>query len=136
MSRRAAAGLVLLAIDAALLSGCARAVAERVRHRIDENSAATQVELTVGQVHEVELTASAGTGYEWTLVSADPVVAVSKPRTEALDVGRLGGPVAWRFELTGVKPGPGRVNFALVRPWETGTTPAQTALISVRVDPQ
>lgn len=136
MSRRAVSAALLLAIASVGLAGCARAVVQRVRHRIETNDTVTQVELTVGQVHEVELTASAGTGYEWTLVSSDPVVTVSKPRTESLDPGRVGGPVVWRFEITGAQPGPGRVKFALVRPWETDATPAQTAVITVRVDPQ
>ncbi len=88
------------------------------------------------------LRASAGTGYEWTATSSDPAVASVGPaekrdlETSGPGYGgrRVGGPMVWVFPVTFHRPGKATITFALARPWEKDTPPAEASTVEVTVE--
>lgn len=91
------------------------------------------VELKAGALLEIRLTASAGTGYAWTLGSADRDVlelADGSPRVE--DGSPIpGGPQTFVFLFTAKAPGRADVVLRLKRPWEDA--PARSFLVTLVV---
>lgn len=89
------------------------------------------------------LRANAGTGYGWTATSSDPAVASIGP-VETRDFassalggygGRpVGGPMEWVFPVTFHRPGKATITFALARPWEKDTPPAEASTVEVTVE--
>ena len=78
-----------------------------------------EIALKVGNILQIELPGSAGTGYSW--VAEDtcaPYLKLMDQATRQLKEGRLGGPVLqiWRFKAE--KPGATEISMAYYRPWE------------------
>lgn len=106
---------------------------------------------TTGDTIRVELKTSAGTGYQWIFVGCDdrpasggtattPQVAVpgfdwKKGQVPPTAADRPGGPVLHVFEFTAGVPGSSTLAFALVRPWEKDTPPADRRQLTVQVKP-
>ena len=111
----------------------------------------TSMTATAGDTIRVELKTNAGTGYQWIFVGCDdrptsggtagtPQVAVpgfdwKKGQVPATAADRPGGPVLHVFEFTAGSPGSSTLAFALVRPWEKDTPPADRRQLTVQVKP-
>ena len=99
--------------------------------------------MEVGQRLEVQLGASAGTGYGWqmagpapavmSLQSTDPAGVVTPVQGEA---GRAGGGTVTTYAMTAIAQGEAKLRFVLARPWEKGVEPARIVDIEVKVDPR
>lgn len=111
----------------------------------------TSMTAAVGDTIRVELKTNAGTGYHWIFVGCDdrpasgatsvaPTVAVpgfdwKSGQVPASAADRPGGPVLHVFEFSAASPGRSTLAFALVRPWEKDTPPADRRQLSVQVKP-
>ena len=109
----------------------------------------TNMSANAGDTIRVELKANAGTGYQWIFVGCDdrpaagggtsaPQVAVpgfdwKKGQVQPSAADRPGGPVLYRFDFTAGAPGTSTLAFALVRPWEKDTPPADRRQLVVQV---
>ncbi|HNW91899.1 MAG TPA: protease inhibitor I42 family protein [bacterium] len=113
-----------------LLAGCAR---EQVRQpRGDEQVLPARV----GESVTVTLAANPTTGYQWQLVSpASALVRFVARDFVAATPGRIGGggTETWRFAT--IAPGTVFLDFAYVRPWETGVEPVQRQTVLVEIVP-
>jgi predicted secreted protein len=78
-----------------------------------------EIALKVGNILQIELPGTGGTGYSWAVEAAcAPYLKLLDQTTRQLKKGRLGGPVMqiWRFQAE--KPGAGEIKMAYFRPWE------------------
>lgn len=111
----------------------------------------TSMSAGLGDTIRVELKTNAGTGYQWIFVGCDdrpasggtadtPRVAVPgfdwrKGEVQATAADRPGGPVLYVFEFKAGAAGTSTLSFALVRPWEKNTAPADRRQLVVQVKP-
>jgi inhibitor of cysteine peptidase len=101
---------------------------------LDEAAAGRTVDLRVGQMIELRLKENPTTGFTWRVrQAAAPVCRVADGSFVAASPGAPGrsGVRVWRIE--GVAVGLCTLAFAYARPWETGTPPASTYTLTVRV---
>jgi predicted secreted protein len=78
-----------------------------------------EIALKVGNILQIELPGSAGTGYSWVAGETyAPYLKLMDQATRQLKEGRVGGPVMqiWRFKAE--KPGVTEISMAYYRPWE------------------
>ena len=78
-----------------------------------------EIALKVGNILQIELPGSGGTGYSWLAEETfAPYLKLMDQTTRQLQEGRLGGPVMqiWRFKAQ--KPGATEISMAYYRPWE------------------
>lgn len=94
--------------------------------------------LAVGQVLEIVLEGSAGTGYAWQLeADGSPQLRPlpMPPSPDAADDGprRVGGPTVQRWHFVAERAGEATVKLSYRRPWESGA-PARDAVFGVVVN--
>jgi predicted secreted protein len=78
-----------------------------------------EIPLKVGNILQIELPGSAGTGYSWAAEETyAPYLRLMDQSTRQLKDGRPGGPVLqiWRFKAE--KPGATEISMVYYRPWE------------------
>ena len=78
-----------------------------------------EIALKVGNILQIELPGSGGTGYSWLAeATGAPYLRLMDQATRQLKEGRVGGPVMqiWRFKAE--KPGATEISMAYYRPWE------------------
>ena len=78
-----------------------------------------EIALKVGNILQIELPGTGGTGYSWAVEEACvPYLKLLDQTTRQLKEGRPGSPVmqVWRFKTE--KPGACEIKMALYRPWE------------------
>ena len=110
---------------------------------LDRNTSTT---MSVGDQLRVELKANGGTGYQWAFVGSDADLAAAgavlnakfnlktgEGRVEPLEPGKPGGPANTVFVFDAANAGMVTVHFALARPWEKGSKPADMRTLTVRV---
>ncbi len=92
-----------------------------------------------GGEFEIQLPATAGTGFVWELASEPDPAIVKLVRHEAARAdeaeGRVGGPVLSVFLFRGIAPGRTRLSLVYRRPFEAEVGPARRADYSVLVQP-
>jgi predicted secreted protein len=78
-----------------------------------------EIALKVGNILQIELPGSGGTGYSWLAeATSAPYLKLMDQSTRQLKEGLPGGPVIqiWRFKAE--KPGATEIKMAYYRPWE------------------
>jgi predicted secreted protein len=78
-----------------------------------------EIALKVGNILQIELPGTGGTGYSWSVEGACvPYLKLLDHTTRQLEENLPGGPVMhlWRFKAE--KPGAGEIKMAYFRPWE------------------
>ena len=99
--------------------------------RLTDNNAGQDIETTVGETLELDLTENPTTGYRWHVVSdGKPACEVVDDRFEAGQGTGRGGQRIWRFRA--VKAGTCEIEMAYRRAWEADA-PARTFKVRVRV---
>jgi inhibitor of cysteine peptidase len=103
---------------------------------VDASYSGKQVELSVGQSLILTLASNATTGYRWTVVknSDEGVLHESgheyiAPKTNLVGAG---GKEAWTFKA--MKKGTSTISMEYSRPWEEGTPPVETFVLTVVVN--
>lgn len=82
----------------------------------------------------IELLANSGTGFVWQVSPFDTAsVTLTNTATRALHATLPGAQAVTAFTFKGVKPGSTLLQFALLRPWEKNTLPAETRAITLTV---
>ena len=151
---RTLAGLAAAAAVAAALAGCEAPqqasdgllvikVANAAGNEPAKAPKAIEGRMEVGQRLEVQLGASAGTGFSWQMAgpapavmsmqSTDPAGVVTPVQGEA---ARPGGGTVTTYAMTAISQGEARLRFVLARPWEKGVEPARIVDLDVQVDPR
>lgn len=99
-----------------------------------------ETRIAVGQVLEVALEGSAGTGYAWQIVDdGAPWVtpqSARSPEAVAADPGApqvVGGAQVQRWRFRAAQPGEATLRFVQRRPWEQDVAPAREATYRVEV---
>jgi len=79
-----------------------------------------EITVSEGEVFEVRLERSGGTGYSWEIVDPDEThLKVLASTDTPLKEGRiLGGPLLTEWQIKAVKAGNTELKIALYRPWE------------------
>lgn len=78
-----------------------------------------EIALKVGNILQIELPGTGGTGYSWSVQAAgEPYLKLVDHTTRPHEKDLPGGPVMhlWRFQAK--KPGVCEINLAYYRPWE------------------
>ena len=116
------------------LLACAPVLAMVVTAGDEEQQA---VQATVGETVVLRLPSAPGTGYTWRVVAIDKEhlsmlgeATFDAPATPALGAS---GHQVFRFLMQ--KPGPARVAFDYLRPWETDRKPIRHFTLEITVRP-
>ena len=134
--------IALAAIAVALLAGCAKPAdtsggsssgAGTGPVVVTVADADKTVTASPGQTIEVVLDANPSTGFTWTIVSAPGFMKSEGEPTFASEAASgvvgAGGKQTLKFSVTAA--GTGELSLNYVRPWETGTAPAETFKVTV-----
>ena len=89
--------------------------------------------LSVGDLARLELISNATTGYTW-VVDDNEYFALVSDEYIAPDTGLIGAPGMQVFTFRALAEGSAELILRYVRPWETGTAPAQTITIRITVE--
>lgn len=82
----------------------------------------------------VDLTASAGTGYQWSLEPDENRVEIIS-RKLSLPTGALCGQAVTKYEVQPVEHGDYEIEFVLTRPWEKSVDPAEVKKVAISCNP-
>jgi predicted secreted protein len=95
----------------------------------------SQVQLRVGDQHEITLPEMGAAGYEWIFKTSNSKVDVRR-RTGSIRStrGLIGGPIMVTFELSAISEGRSRVVFEQSRPWERNDI-AATHVLQIEILP-
>jgi predicted secreted protein len=92
------------------------------------------IALKVGDIVQIELTTSGGTGYSWMVTTPSaPCLKLMSQATRAVGETRPGSPVmqVWRFQAQ--QAGETEINLAYYRPWEGVGKAADHFRIKIRI---
>jgi len=137
-------GLVVAFMLAAVLSACSTpsagpsvgtSVGAETHKQVDQTADGTTVQLTRGQVLDIELPSNPSAGYSWQLSGARPSQLASVTDSyEATGEPNVVGAGGYQvFSYSAAEAGTGTLKLDYVRPWETGVAPAKTFSITVSV---
>jgi inhibitor of cysteine peptidase len=95
---------------------------------VTQTDADKTVTATPGQTIEVVLDANPSTGYTWIVASTPEFLKSQGEPTFAsqAESGVVGAGGKQTLKFTVTAPGKGELSLDYVRPWETGTAPAET----------
>lgn len=105
-----------------------------VKLTIKENG--TRIDLQRGQLLEIALPASLGTGFSWRVTNVPDALRTKgqpetrKPESEEPKPGRTEYQI---FRFVAGRAGTGKLELQYVRPWEKGTPPANTYSLTINV---
>jgi predicted secreted protein len=94
-----------------------------------------EIALKVGDILQVELQGSGGTGYKWLPEETfAPYLKLMDQSSRQLKPGRLGGPVMhiWRFQAQ--MPGATGISMDYCRPWEGVKTATDHFRLKLRIE--
>jgi inhibitor of cysteine peptidase len=95
------------------------------------------VDLRKGQVLEVVLPASLGTGFSWRVSTKPETLLRTKGEPETRKSGddgqKAGGAEDQVFRFEANEPGTGKLELQYARPWEKDTPPAKTYSLTIHV---
>jgi predicted secreted protein len=94
-----------------------------------------EIALKVGNILQVELPGTGGTGYSWSVEGAcAPYLKLLDHTTRQLKENLPGGPVMhiWRFEAE--KPGACEIKMAYFRPWEGVGKAVDHFVVKLRIE--
>lgn len=94
-----------------------------------------EIALKVGDILQIELPGSGGTGYSWLAEETfAPYLKLLDQATRQIKPGLPGGPVMhiWRFRAE--KPGTTGINMDYCRPWEGAKTAKDHFRLKLRID--
>jgi predicted secreted protein len=139
------ATVAVAALSVALLSGCTKPAdtgsgsgsassgKKPAVVVVTKTDADKTVTVSPGQTLEVVLDGNPSTGYTWTVASAPEFLKSEGEPTFASEaesgVVGAGGKQTLAFSVTATGKGP--LSLAYLRPWETGTPPAETFKVEV-----
>jgi len=91
------------------------------------------VAVVPGQTLEVKLDGNPSTGYTWTVASAPEFLKSEGEPTFASEAesGVVGAAGTQTLTFSVTAPGEGELSLSYLRPWETGTAPAETFKVTV-----
>jgi inhibitor of cysteine peptidase len=133
--------IAVTALALVLLSGCSKPADTGSASKASTTGAVTvtkadadkTVAVAPGQTLEVVLDANPSTGYTWMVASAPPFLKSEGEPTFASQaetgVVGAGGTQTLKFSVSG--SGTGELSLNYLRPWETGTAPAETFKVNV-----
>ena len=107
----------------------------KVRVTIKENGAT--VTLHSGDILEVTLPATLGTGYSWKVANSAATVLKEQGSPEAGSAetaGKAGQPENQVFLFNTLAKGTGQLELQYLRPWEKDRKPAKTFSLTVKVE--
>jgi inhibitor of cysteine peptidase len=107
----------------------------KVRVTIKENG--TTVTLRSGDVLEVALPATLGTGYSWKVANsaANVLKAQGKPEAGSAETAsKAGQPENQVFLFNTLAKGTGQLEMQYQRPWEKDRKPAKTFSLTIKVE--
>jgi predicted secreted protein len=98
-----------------------------------------KAEIAVGEIFQITLPCTKGTGYKWEIASVDRAIAAPAGavvfRASADDAGKLGAGGTCSVWIQGVKPGRTEAVLVYRRPWEK-KAPAKTFTARITVLPK
>lgn len=127
----------LLACLAAIVAGCARGAAppSTTPPVLEEGDSGRTLQLGVGDLLDVRLAATPGTGYGWEIAALDREVVAERdrPGSRPVEPVRPGSAARETFRFEARRPGTARLLLVYRRPWEHGVPPARTFSLDVTV---
>ena len=126
-------GLTWLLVTGLILSPSTLVAAEAAITLTKAQSGQT-IALTVGDIVQIELPTSGGTGYTWMVnTPGAPYLKLMSQATRAVGEIRPGSPVmqVWRFQAQ--QSGETEINLAYYRPWEEVGKAADHFHIKIRI---
>jgi predicted secreted protein len=133
MTKTMLLGLAWLLATGLVLSPSTLVAAEAALTLTKAHSGQT-IALNLGDVLQIELPATGGTGYTWMLTTPGaPCLELLSQTTRAVGETRPGSPVmqVWRFQAR--QAGATEVNLAYYRPWEGVGKAADHFSIKIRI---
>lgn len=133
--------LVLATLGALVVTGCSTAAdsgssssgakSDVVVVTLDD--ADKTVAVVPGQTLEVKLDGNPSTGYTWTVASAPEFLkSEGEPTFESkAESGVVGASGTQTLKFSVTAGGEGELSLSYLRPWETGTAPAETFKVNV-----
>jgi inhibitor of cysteine peptidase len=134
--------IALVALTVVIMSGCSKPAdtgagsgsgASTDVVVVTRADADKSVAVAPGQTLEVVLDSNPSTGYTWTIAAAPEFLKSEGEPTFASEaesgVVGAGGKQTLKFSVTAV--GTGELSLSYVRPWESGTAPAETFMVEV-----
>ena len=134
MARIRIPGITWLLLTFLLLSQSALLAAETTI-TVTKAQEGREIALKVGNILQIELPGSGGTGYSWLAeTTGAPYLKLLDQATRQLNAGLPGGSVMqiWRFKAE--KPGATEISMAYFRPWEGVGTAKDHFRIKLRIE--
>ena len=94
-----------------------------------------EISVSEGEIFEVRLERSGGTGYSWEIVDPDKTrLKVLSSTDTTLKEGRIvGGPLLTKWQVKAVKAGNTELKIALYRPWEGIEKAAERFQVNIQI---
>jgi predicted secreted protein len=128
-------GITWLLLTFLLFPPSALLAAETTTITVTQAQEGREIALKVGNILQIELPGSGGTGYIWLAQhTGAPYLKLLDQTTRQLKKNLPGGPVVqiWRFKAE--KPGVTEISLAYYRPWEGVKTAKDHFRLKLRVD--
>lgn len=104
---------------------------------LTEADAGREVQVEVGEVLQVQLDGTPGTGYTWEVSNSNEDVLESGGQPTfaepTLETPRVGAAGVYTFSFTARTAGQAELTFDYLRPWEASTPPAKTVAFTIQV---
>ena len=112
--------ILLIAILFLPFAGLASVAGAEPKTVITQADNGKEISVSEGEVFEVRLERSGGTGYSWEIVDPDEIhLKVLSSTDTPLKQGRIvGGPLLTTWHVKALKTGNTELKLALYRPWE------------------
>jgi inhibitor of cysteine peptidase len=94
-----------------------------------------EIALKVGNILQIELPGSGGTGYSWLAENSfSPYLKLLDQTIRQLKAGLPGGSVTYIWRFKAVKPGTTGITMAYFRPWEGAKTAKDHFRLKLRIE--
>jgi predicted secreted protein len=129
LARITSVGLTLLILSASMLMAADAAIT------VTQEQAGRELTLKKGDILQIELPGTGGTGYSWSVEAAGgPYLKLMSQDTKLVGGPRPGSPVMqiWRFKAE--RPGAAEIKMAYYRPWEGKEKAVEHFHLKLRID--